>query len=107
MQCSSGFLLLPGGRNAKNIKRELDIVKGIQGRKKIIGLEDKSKMMAPQASELPGRASGRRLARNGQRSGGRRENAAQNRKERRFAAARRSHQERELARKKGQAHTLK
>ena len=82
---------------AAHVEREADVLGGRQGGKQMIGLEDEADMLAPQRGELLGPEPGGRMAADADRAAGRRQHAAEHGQERGLAAARRAHQQGELA----------
>src|SRR5262249_30319660 len=82
---------------AAHVEREAHVLGGGEGGKQVIGLEDEADMLATQDGGLLGPEPGGRMAADAHAAAGRGEHAAEHREQRGLAAARRPHQQGELA----------
>src|SRR5262249_8987322 len=91
---------------AAPVERQADVVGGGKRGKQVIGLEDEADVLAPQLGELLRALALGRLATDAHLPAGRRQHAAENRKQRGLAAAGRTHQQRQLAAGDCKTHAL-
>jgi hypothetical protein len=89
---------------AANLERQQHILGRAQRGKQVVGLEDEAQILPPQGGQVFGVQTGRRMTRNPDVAGAWAENTAENGHESGLAAARRPHQQRQLAAMNADAH---